>query len=346
MFQSKDRELEHLRRRLRIALSALVLVTATGVLGYLIIGWPKHGLIDAVYMTVITLTTVGYGEVIDLSANPAGRVFTIMLLLTGMGIVAYAVPQLAAFAIEGQIGHVFTRRRMQKIIADLRQHFIVCGDNAVAVHALEELLRTQRPVVAVYPEGDEVAVSFGAMERLPRVVGDPTSDEVLRAAGIEHAAGIVYCMESDKDNILGVLTARRLAPHARVVAASDAIEAEAKLTVAGADAVVQPSRIGGLRMASELVRPKVVSFLDTMLRDVDTVERVEEIVVPEGASAGRRLSDLRCEAQPRTVLLAVRHPDGRFEIGPSAETPLVPGLTAIVITDPAGRAALTARAAG
>jgi len=339
-----DREVERLRRRLRLALSALVLVTAFGVLGYLIIGWPEHGLIDAVYMTVITLTTVGYGEVIDLGAG--GRVFTIALLLAGMGIVAYTVPQLAAFAIEGQIGHAFMRRRMQKLIANLRQHFVVCGDHAVAVHAVQELLRTRHSVVAVYPEGDEMAARLAAVDDLPRVVGDPTSDAVLRAAGIEHAAGIVFCMESDKDNILGVLTARRLAPAARVVAASNAAEAEAKLRIAGANAVVQPSRIGGLRMASELVRPKVVSFLDMMLRDEQTADRVEEIVIPDGAPAHRVLADLGCDTLPHTVLMAVRHPDGRFEVGPPPSTPMVPGLTAIVITDPDGRAALTTRARG
>jgi voltage-gated potassium channel len=331
-------ELIRLRRRLVIALAALLLVTMTGVVGFSIIGRGRYGVVDAAYMTVITLTTVGYGEIIDMAGHPGARLFTMALLLSGVGIVAYTVPALAAFVIEGQLNHVFTRRKMQKAIAGIRDHFIVCGDTPESVHVADELLRTRRPMVFVAP-GE--AAAQPVRERgadVPVLVGDAGHDAVLLEAGIERAAGVVLAMQSEKDNLIGVLTARRLAPRARIVATSHAPETETKLRAVGADALVTPEHVGGLRLASVLVRPAVVTFLDTMLRQKGGTLRVEEIAVPSPAE-GKTLASLQLDDTPGALLVAIRAAGSdEFHFKPAPGTMLTKDAVLVVIADPDGLA--------
>jgi len=343
-FRSEAAEFYRIRRRIRMALGALVLVMMIGVLGFVLIGGAQHGLVDAIYMTVITLTTVGFGEIIDMAGNPTARVFTIALLLVGMGIVAYTVPMVAAFIIEGQLHHIFSRRRMQKSIAELSGHFIVCGDTEASWYVAEELLRTRRAAVVVAPTGEALADARDRLGEFLGLEGDPSNDDTLLAAGIERAAGVVFCMDNEKDNVLGVLTARRLAPSARIVASTEHAGTEAKLRTAGANAIVSPSRIGGLRMASELVRPTVVTFLDRMLRDQEASLRIEEVTVPpETRLEGRRLDSLQF-GEAGAVLLAVRSPEtGEFTFNPSADTEIVPNMTLVVMAHADGHERLKKR---
>lgn len=333
-----------IRRRLAQAMVALLVVTGLGIVGFSIIGRGQHSLVDAIYMTVITLTTVGFGEIIDMSNNPAGRMFTIGLVLVGMGIVAYSVPMLAAFLIEGQLLHFFTRRRMDRNIARMAGHYIVCGETAATWYVAEELQRSGRALVVVAPTEEASAEAYAYLGDVPRVVGDPSDDDCLQQAGIERASGVVVCMENDKDNVLVTLAARRLAPAARIVASTESSEAEGKLRTAGADAVVSPSRIGGLRMASELVRPEVVSFLDQMLRDPRTSLRVEEISVPQDSPAvSKPLSWLNINELDGTVLLALRTPAGQVIFKPSPDLTLEPGVILIAMVDAAGRSRIEQR---
>jgi voltage-gated potassium channel len=324
---------------------ALFVVLTIGVIGFRIIGGEQHTLIDAIYMTVITLTTVGYGEIIDMSNHPGGRVFTIVLILMGMGIVAYTVPMLSALVIEGELHHLFARRRMGRKIGAMRDHFIVCGDTAGASYVAEELARSGREVVFVAPTENALEDVSEMLGDLPGLVGDPTDDEVLTAAGVALARGVVAAMLEDKDNILVVLAARRLAPNARIIASTTVIETESKLRVAGADGVVSPSRIGGLRIASELMRPTVVRFLDEMLRDRRADLRIEEISLPGDLTPDRRhVSDLWSSEVSGVVLLAVRQPvGGAFEFRPPVTTTLQPGMTLVVMTDREGRERLEAK---
>lgn len=341
---SQYAEFLRIRRRLGQAVLALFLVTVIGIVGFAIIGRGQHSLVDAIYMTVITLTTVGYGEIIDMSGHPGGRLFTVALLLVGMGIVAYTVPMLAAFLIEGQLLHFFTRRRMDRTIARMTGHYIVCGETAATWYVADELQRSGRALVVVAPTEEGSGAAFESLGDVPRVVGDPSDDAVLLEAGIDRAAGVVVCMAHDKDNVLVTLTARRLAPRARIVARTESGESEAKLRTAGADAVVSPSRIGGLRMASELVRPEVVSFLDQMLRDPRTSLRVEEIqVTPDSAAVGKTLDWLNINELDGTVLLALRRPGGQVVFKPAPQTALEPGTILIAMVDAAGRARIEQR---
>lgn len=333
-------EYHELRRHLLYALGALLLVTMLGTVGFWIVGGPEYGLIDAIYMTIITLTTVGFTEVIDMSQNPAGRIFTVGLLVLGMGIVAYSVPMMARYALEGHLNHMFTRRRMSKMIDRLTGHMVVCGDREAMWHVTEELVRTGRDTVLVVPSEGWRGEAVSRFPDLPVLVGEVSDDEVLRAAGVERARGVVVCMADEKDTVLGVLTARQLAPSSRIVAASEREETGSKLTTAGADAVVSPSHIGGLRMASELIRPKVVSFLDTMLRDGRNL-RVEEVAVSPGVGGPRTIGSLDVERVDGVLLLAVRDPDtGDYTFKPSAGTEVKAGSVLIVMVDVEGRRTL------
>jgi voltage-gated potassium channel len=340
-------EFLRVRRRLAQGVLALLGVTAVGIVGFAIIGRGQHSLVDAIYMTVITLTTVGFGEIIDMSHNPAGRLFTVGLLLLGVGIVAYTVPMLAAFLIEGQLLHHFSRRRMDRAIDRLTGHYIVCGQTAATWYVADELRRSGRQVVLVVPTEQAAAQAFERLGETLRVLGDPSDDDVLLEAGIERAAGLVACMENHKDNVLVSLAARRLAPAARIVASTETPDSEGKLRTAGADAVVSPSRIGGMRMASELVRPEVVSFLDRMLYDAHPDLRVDEIPVPDDSAAiGQTVGWLGVDELEGALLLAIRdRKTGDFVFKPSSKTQLEPGVTLIAMVNAEGRSRIERRLA-
>jgi len=191
-------EFDRIRRRLIKALMALGGVTLIGVSGYVWFGRAEHGLVDAVYMTVITLSTVGFGEIIDTSQDPHARIFTTLLVLMGMGVVAYSVPLVTAFVIEGQFSNIFARRRMEKAIARMSGHFVVCGDSTTAWHVAGELLRSDREVALATPSDEALEQAQAQLGSVPGVVGDPTENATHEDAGVARAAGVVACMSHEK----------------------------------------------------------------------------------------------------------------------------------------------------
>jgi len=332
-------EFDRLRKRLTWAGLAMVLLITVGVLGYVTIAKGEHSVLDAIYMTVITLTTVGFHEIIDMTNDPGGRIFTMLILIFGMGIFAYGVPMLAAFMIEGHFLNIFARRRMEKQIQAMHDHYLVCGDSGSAWFVVEEFLRTSRPVVAIVPSEEVLKHQPTYLGDVPVIVGDPSDDEILMSAGVDRAAGIVASMDGDKDNVLVVFTARRLAPKARIIASAHNPRLGSKLRVAGADAVVSPHKIGGLRMASEMVRPAVVTFLDKMLRDEDAGLRVEEITALEGSKIlGKTLGELKFHEIMGAVLLAIRpRGEDRFIFDPPRDRRIEAGMTFVLMINAKGR---------
>ncbi len=316
----------------------MALVFATGTIGYWIIGGRSYSLLDCLYMTFITITTIGYGEIIDMSGNPVGRVFTIFIAVSGISIATYILSNITAFMVEGELSKAFRRKRMKKMIRKIREHYIVCGLDGVGFHIVGELAVTKRPHVIVDIDKGEIE---RVLETYPDAVfigGDATDSDTLFEAGVAEAKGLFAVTGDDNQNLVVSLTAKQLSPNVRVVASCKDLKNIGKMKKAGADAVVSPTSIGGLRMASEMVRSTVVSFLDTMLRDKERNLRIEEISVPPGFSA-RPVPESGLGRHPNALLLAVRA-ESEWIYNPPDTYVVKPGDTLIFMTTPEERNAL------
>jgi voltage-gated potassium channel len=313
---------------------ALLAVLAIGTVGYWLIGGKQDSFLDTLYMTAITITTVGYGEIIDLSSNPFDRVFTILVALAGIGILFYIVTNLTAFAVEGELTRSFWRRRMEKKASKAKGHYVVCGIGKVGTHIATELCETERMFTVIDVNGENIRQ---AMEMFPNAVfveGDATEDNVLLKAGIENARGLFAATGDDNKNLVISLSTKELNPRARVGARCASKENIEKMKRAGADAVVLPDSIGGLRMASEMIRPTAVSFLDTMLRSGQNL-RVEEVPVTTRV-AGRPLSELNLKQRSDSLLLAVKKPRS-WMYTPPGDYVVEDGDTLVFLTSPEER---------
>ena len=322
------------------AAGLIALVFCVGVVGYSIIGGDRYSLVDAVYMTMITLTTVGYGEVIDLSGNPGGRMFTAALLFVGVGSFVYFFSNLTAFMVEGNLDRFLWRRKMRRSISALDKHFIICGAGRTGSHMIRELIATERPFVLIDLDEararqlrDELEAAF------PVIIGDATDEEVLQRAGIDRATGLCATIANDKDNLLITMTARMLRPSLRIVARCTDQKIQQKLRRAGADAVVSPNVIGGLRLVSELIRPDAVTFLDTMLRDKDKRLRVEELQIGAEAKArGRSVGALRADKLGDVLIIALRHGGAKdWTFHPDDAMTVETGCSVVFMGSPEGR---------
>ena len=237
-------------------------------------------------MTFITVATIGFGEIIDLSASPNGRIFTMAIATLGIANVAYTTSKLTAFILESEINEVLRRRRMQERIDALSGHYIVCGIGRVGANVAHELAVTGRKFVALDESAEAVELFHEKYPDAFAMHGDAQDDELLKRAGVARAAGVFAVTGDDGGNVLITLSAKQLGPQARLVARCHEVRNIDKLKRVGADAIVSPDFTGGMRIASSMIRPTVVSFLDEMLR-TDEKLRVEEVRIPEGfASAG------------------------------------------------------------
>lgn len=318
-------ELAAMRRRLSGLGGVLLCVLAAGTAGYRVLeGW---SLFDSLYMTVITLATVGYGETHPLS--PAGRAFTILLIMGGIGVMTYAFTSITSVVVEGELSALFARRRMEKDIAGLSGHYIVCGAGHAGGVICSELHKTGRAFVLIDRDKEQLDRQARRLGRRARFIeGDATQDETLRKAGIERAAGIFAVLATDQDNAFVALTAKGLNPKIRVVSSQKELGVREKLFRSGADNVVNPEYIGGLRMASEMIRPAAVGFLDLMIRDKDSVMRFEEVSIPKKSSyVGRPLSELGGPPGGLSPLLVavLDGRSGRYEVNPPLERPIQEG---------------------
>lgn len=224
---------------------------------------------------------------------------------------------------------------MQRVIQHMQNHYIVCGAGATGFAVLKELVNTQRQVVAIELHEERAQRVSEHFPTVPVMKEDFTDDEVLARAGIARAAGIVICTTIDKDLLVTTITARQLNPKLRIVSRAANDRAAERLRHAGADAVVSPALIGGMRMASELVRPSVVSFLDMMLRDTNKNLRVEEVAVPpESPLVGKSLGQLNTHSRTNCLLLATRDGAGKYVYNPPDEEKIEPSMVLIVMGDP------------
>ncbi len=311
-------------RRLRFGVAALVGVIMAGTAGYIALGFPW---LDALYQTVTTVATVGFREVQPLDA--AGQAFTIALILVGVGTALYTFTQVLEVVVEGHVQEVLGRRRMERELARMSGHVIVCGFGRVGRNLAQFVTGAGHDVVVIDNDQTRVADAEGSGHV---VLGDATTDEALKEAGIERARVLVTTLTTDAANLFVTLTARSLRPDLFIVARARAETSEAKLAQAGADRVVNPQGIGGARMAAFVLQPHVAEFLDIVMHDGSLEFRLEEVPLPAGSPlAGRSLRDAHIRDSTGALILALRDSGGEFTTNPPPETVLEAGQILIAI---------------
>jgi voltage-gated potassium channel len=327
-----------LQRRLAFALLLLVVFTLLSAAGYRLLGGEAVSLLDAVYMAVITFASVGYGEIVDTSHSATLRLFNIFVVLIGVAITLYVFSVVTAFLVEGEITNVFRRRKMQKRISELNDHYIVCGVGDTGRYVVEELQKTHTPFVIIEHEEAQ-------LERLrehepdlygdvPYLIGDATDEELLDAAGLSRAKGFIAAVSTDKDNLVLTVLVRQKNPRVRIVARCRDARYQERMLKAGANATVSPNRIGGLRLASEVLRPHVVSFLDIMLKDQKHPMRIDEIEVGSSSAwAGAQLGVLNLRERYGVLVMAVKNVDGEVKFLPLEQERVPAGSVLIVMGD-------------
>jgi voltage-gated potassium channel len=318
----------NLRKKLQTLISMLVGVTALGTFGFHNIeGW---GWLDSVYATIVTLSTVGFGDFAPESR--AGKVFTIFLIVIGLGMISYAVVELTAFVVEGHLNKLLRMRKVDTMIKKVQGHYIVCGAGRTGKHIIRELIKNKAPFVVIDKEAENL--DMPEIHAHPHITGDATDDATLIRAGIKKAKGVAAALETDELNLFLMLTAKNLNPNVRCVSKLVNESARVKMSRAGADAVVAPNAIGGLRLASEMLRPNVVSFLDIMIRGSKDV-RFEEAPIPEGsAAAGRTLESLQLHRHFGINPIAIRDGGKDFHYNPAPTHKVKSGDTLVVIAEP------------
>jgi voltage-gated potassium channel len=308
--------------RWRLAGLLVLAVVVGGTLGYALLGLSP---LDALYQTVTTITTVGFREVEPF--GPAEQVFTIVVILCGVGTVLYTFTLGVQLVVEGQVGEYVGRRRMDRQIAGMNDHVIVCGWGRVGRAVAHDVKVSGRDVVVIDADRDRVANI-----RFPTVVADATLDDTLRAAGISRAGTLVAALSGDAENLFVTLSGRALNAGLFIVARARQDDSIGKLTQAGADRVVNPQELGAARIASFIVQPHVAEFVDVVMHERSLAFRMQEIPIRLGsrlAGATLRSADLR--ERSRVLVLALRRTDGTFVTNPDPDMLLEPGHVLIAV---------------
>ncbi len=319
-------------RRIKIAFLLLLLTLVIGTVGMHTLGHGRWSWFEALFHVVITLSTVGYGELPGMDHMTAARAFTMLLIVLGTGTVVYFASVVTALVVEGDLRDLFERNRMKKAIEKLQGHVIVCGVGRTGSQVVNELRLTRTPFVAVDTNEEALRKLHDEHHDVLYLVGDAAEDGTLSAAGIDRAFGLVAALSDDPENLYITLSARSLNPSLRIITKAVEAAAEPKMRKAGADKVVSTNRIGGMRLVSEMIRPNVTEFLDQMLRDPDHVLRIEEATVHgESVLANRTLATAALRKVCDVLVVAVRLEDGTYCFNPGGEQVLHPGCTLIVL---------------
>ncbi len=310
-------------RRIEIALAGLIAVIGLGVLGYMLLGLT---FLEALYQTVFTVATVGYTEVYE--RTPAAEIFTIVLILLGVGVVLYNLGVIVEGFTEGHIREYVGRRRMDRTIDQMHGHVIVCGYGRVGKAAVGHLLDTGHQAVAV--EHDPARL-IGMP--VPHVLGEASDDEVLLAAGIERARALICALDTDADTVYATLSARALRPDLVIISRARTVDSKDKIVRAGATRAVNPQLIGGRRMASFALHADVAEFLDGVMHNDEVDHEFEQVRVPlTSPFAGKKLSEIELFRDMSVPVLAVRSPNkGGFLTNPPRSTVIEAGSTLILL---------------
>ena len=322
----------NIKHRLQFVFLLIVLVILTGTLGYYALFGGRYSIWDCLYMTVISITSVGYGEIIQITGNVPAEIFTMVLIIFGMSIILYGLGAMTAMLIEGELSGLLREKKMKKTISKLNNHIIVCGGGQTGLPVIQELVKNNESVVMIESDQDSIDRCLALMEDLLYIRGDATEDENLLVAGIETAHGVAVCLPSDKDNLYITMASRMLNSKVRIISTLTNVKLKPKLTKAGANSVVSPNTIGALRIASEMIRPTVVDFLDSMLRSKQGNLRIHQVVITQGTAAvGKTLGNSGLSERFGLLLLGAKKPGGEIMFNPGARLQIEPGLTMIVM---------------
>ena len=325
------------RARIRIVMMAVLLAILLGtVVFHLLEGW---SILDSLYVTVQTVTTVGFGDLTP--RTTIGRLFATFFMMLGVGVVLYALTSTVQSIVHSEL---FARYGHSRKMSKLRDHFIICGAGRVGSH----LIRSLRAIDGVFVviESDQGKVEALMNLGIPTLVRDATLEESLIEAGVQHARGIATCLPDDADNVYVVLTARDLNPRIHIVARAAEEQAESKLIRAGANRVVAPTIIGGHRMAMALTKPAVGDFLDSITANHLELGFEQLEVDPVSSLVGRKLSETVIRSELNIVIVSIRRDDGEIIFNPSGETKIEGGDMLIAIGNPESLSRLNTLARG
>jgi len=318
--------------RLVSAAFFLACIVMLGATAYFQLGEGRWTWFDCIYMTIITLSTVGFGETLEgMHDVPEARAVTLVLIVVGSGTLLYFLSNLTALLVEGDLRGILRHRTMQRRIHRLQNHVVVCGVGNTGEHVVQELVDVGTPFVVIDANEERIVVlgqDLGV--DILHVVGDATDDHSLEAAGVNKARGVIAALHDDKDNLFVTISVRHLNPKARIVAKAVEASTIPKLRRAGADAIVSPNQIGGLRLVNEMIRPTAVQFMDRLL-STDEKLRIEDVVIPDESNLIGQSLMAAAIRQTGALVLAIRHPDGSYVYNPGSEVELQAGSSLVVI---------------
>ncbi len=316
-----------IRKKLLLSVFLILFIHAVGVVGYMYIeGW---NFIDSLFMTVISITTVGYGEVYPLSDT--GQIFTIVLIIVGVGIILYILGTEARIIIEGELQEIIGRKRMEKKIHDMKDHYIICGYGRMGRIIGRELKAKGTRFVVIEVDPPTIPNSEDTLI----VGGNANSDDMLKKAGIDRAKGIIAVLPTDAENLFLVLSARELNPDLHIVTRASDEGSESKLKRAGADNVVSPYHTGGIRIANTIVKPAVVDFIEFATKSGNLELQLEEIVVNQTSKLHDQTLD-QCAIGHKlgVIIVAIKKAGGSMQFNPTSNTKLEDGDTLIALGEP------------
>lgn len=316
--------------RLGLALGLICLSVLTGVVGFMLIA--DYNLLEAFYMTIITISTVGFNEVKPLT--PGGQLFVAFLIITNIGIFTYAISTIAAFIIEGQFRSAVKNVRLEQEIAKLENHTIVCGFGRNGYQACEELAEHKQKFVVI--EYDQSRIEQITDHHNYLVInGDATRDEVLLKAGIQKAKAVMACLPKDADNVFVVLTAREINNKLKIISRASDESSEIKLRRAGADRVIMPEKIGGSHMAKMIIAPDIIDFFTLLSSHGGVSVNFEEIDIHDlnPNIRTKTISDLELRKNTGANVIGLKQKDGSYVVNPDAATVLDGVFSLILLGD-------------
>lgn len=319
-----------LASRIHKTLFLVFSIILLGVAGYMILS--DYSFVDALYMTVITITTVGFGEVQPFT--PEEKIFTVFLILTSITVFGYAVSIFSEYLVSGKLFEQFKHRKVEKKIQSLKEHTIVCGFGRNGKQAILKLKNYNQQFVVV--EKDKEIVAELDINNLLNIQGDATLDETLLRAGIKNATTLITALPSDADNLFVVLTANQLNSTCKIISRASNESSYSKLKIAGASNVIMPDKLGGDHMASLVVTPDVIEFVDRLTIEGETTANLEEIAVDDLPKKyiNKTILDLDLRRETGCTVIGIRTPDRDYIINPEAETALTIGSSLIVLGRP------------